>query len=194
VTSPNVLPPHAPGVVAVASLGQAQRHKRAYDAVLTLEDPKVRRNHRLRFSSSPYLPQLIVTCEDSDTPTRATATAVQVEAVIGWGWRHLHQSLLVHCRHGVGRSTAAALTIMVSRAPHNIPAAIARLNAMVPDSTPNLVFTQHADALLGLNGALTQTLLAHESTQPYKQQRRAIRAAFAAKNPTLYAAPLEPTL
>jgi len=56
----------APGDVVVGSLSQARKHKRRFDAVITLEDPACRPANRLRFTRRPSLPHLVLAFEDVD--------------------------------------------------------------------------------------------------------------------------------
>lgn len=180
----------APGTIAVGSLAQARRHKRRYDALLTLEDPKAKPGDRLRFTAAPKPPHLVLAFEDADSEEYGyrTMTADQMEMVLAFGREHACGSLLVHCFHGVGRSAACALAILADRAGSGHDAdAVARLFAIRPTATPNLVAVALADAALGRDGALVAALEEHEAADPTFAPRRTRRHRFALENPSLYA-------
>jgi predicted protein tyrosine phosphatase len=65
--------------------------------------------------------------------------------------------------------------------------ALQALLAVRPESTPNLVVVKLADERLERNGALLAALRAWETGSPAVAEARALRAAFLAKNPQLYA-------
>ena len=184
------LPMPAPGSLSVGSLTQATKHKRKFDAIISLQDPKARTNEKLVFDRGPIPPRLIVPCEDFDLADRnvIVATADQMAEIIAFGRDHAAGSLLVHCMHGVGRSAAAALAILADRAgPGNEAAAYAQLLALRPESTPNLVMVALADDLLGSNGALNAAVHAYEAATPSKTIRRANRLAYYEDNKSSYA-------
>jgi predicted protein tyrosine phosphatase len=179
-----------PGGIVVASLAQARRHKRRFDAVMTLEDPKARNADRLRFTQNPTPPHLILSFEDADCESfgYATMEAHQMETALDFGRRFADASLLVHCFHGVGRSAACALAIIADRAgPGHETASVLELFTIRPQATPNLIAVAHADRTLGRNGALIAALTAHEALDPSFAVRRERRMRFAAENRSLYA-------
>lgn len=174
----------------MASLSQARRHKRKFDAVLTLEDPHARAPLRLRFTRKPQPEHLVLAFEDADSDRfgYATATAEQVRKAIAFGRDNRSRSLLVHCLHGVGRSTGCALAILADRfGPGREEAAVAALLLARPSAVPNLVVVGHADALLQRDGTLVAALHQAESQRPDKLATRAQRETFAQEHPWLYA-------
>jgi predicted protein tyrosine phosphatase len=184
------MPAAAPGGIVVASLAQARRHKRRFDAVMTLEDPKARSGDRLRFTNHPAPAHLVLAFEDCDSESFGYATMEprQVDEVLVFGRLHADRSLLVHCFHGVGRSAACALAILADRAgPGKEAACVIELFAIRPEATPNLIAVALADAALDRNGALVEALARHEAGDPSFAIRRARRMRFAAENPSLYA-------
>jgi predicted protein tyrosine phosphatase len=63
--------------------------------------------------------------------------------------------LLVHCRAGVSRSTAAAALILMQANPEwSAGAALGAIVAMRPRAWPNLLILELGDALLGRNGEI----------------------------------------
>lgn len=186
--STDVAPPR-PGGVSVAGLSQAGKHKRRYDAVITLEDPRARPGDRLRFTKSPKPPHLVLAFEDVDSERHgyATMTAAQMERVVAFGRDNAEGSILVHCHHGVGRSAACALAILADRAgPGNEASAVAELFAIRPQATPNLIAVGHADAVLGRNGALAGALADHEARDASMAAKREARDELAVKRPELF--------
>ncbi len=187
--SDRLMPP-APGEIAIGSLAQASRHKRKYDALITLEDPKARAGDRLRFTMNPKPPHLILAFEDADSEEFGYATMLpeQMERILSFGREHASGSMLIHCYHGVGRSAACGLAILADRMGPGMEAeAIARLFSIRPGATPNLIAIGHADAALGRNGALIAALRAHEDATPGFSALRARRHRYALENPSQYA-------
>lgn len=179
-----------PGGIVVASLAQARRHKRRFDAVMTLEDPKARNADRLRFTQQPAPPHLVLSFEDADSESFGYATMErhQMDEVLAFGRRFADASLLVHCFHGVGRSAACALAIIADRAgPGQEAASVLDLFALRPQATPNLIAVAHADAALERDGALIAALADHEALDPSFTMRRERRMRFATENASLYA-------
>jgi predicted protein tyrosine phosphatase len=70
------------------------------------------------------------------------------------GWAHDEGSLLVHCYAGVSRSTAAALTALVAKAPGREMEAARALRAAAPHAQPNRRMIALADEFLGCEGRL----------------------------------------
>lgn len=179
------LPPEA-GILRVASLPQANRAKRSFDAVMTLEDPAVR---SLRFHSKPHPDHLVLRFEDVDRDDgRVWAPSdSDVSEGLAFAARHRQGSLLVHCRHGVGRSAAMALAILADRlGPGREAEAVRLLFSIRPEATPSLVLVGKADSVLGRSGALASSLAEFESRVPGFAGKRAMRAEFFAKNRSAY--------
>ena len=177
------------GEVVVASLSQARKHKRRFDAVITLEDPACRPANRLRFTRRPSPPHLVLAFEDVDDDTLGVrvATREQVVEAVTFARGHSAGSLLVHCFHGVGRSAAVALAIMADRfGPGAEGEALERLLAIRPESTPNLVVVKHADDVLGRNGDLVGAVAAWEAATPGLKEKRVARLQMVTSSPALY--------
>ena len=178
-----------PGDLVIASLSQAKRHKRRFDAVITLEDPGCRPAHRLRFARRPAPPHLVLAFEDVDDDTLGirVATLQQVEEALKFARRHADGSLLVHCFHGVGRSTAIALSVLADRLGAGAESqAMDRLLLLRPTATPNLVVVKLADQALGRGGRLIAALAAWEQTAPGMAEVREARLKFLKNNPRSY--------
>jgi len=184
------LAPATPGCVSVGSFTQAAKHKKKFDAILTLQDPGARISAQLVFMSGPVPARLVLEFEDFDHADRnvVVATRDQIAQVIAFGRTHAAGSLLVHCVHGIGRSVACALAILADRAgPGNEATAVARVFALRPNAAPNLVAVAIADDLLGSNGALIAALREWEAASPGMAVRRANRMDYYEKNAATFA-------
>lgn len=180
----------APGQIAVGSLSQARKHKRAFGAVLTIEDPGARTGLRLRFTRKPAPPHLVLAFEDVDDDTLGLAVATEdhVARALEFARRNQEAALLVHCFHGVGRSASIALAILADRsAPGEEADALRQLLAIRPEATPNLVVIAHADRLLGRGGRLIEAVAEWEAITPHMKPAREARRQLATERPELYA-------
>jgi predicted protein tyrosine phosphatase len=177
------------GDVVVASLSQARKHKRRFEAVITLEDPACRPSLKLRFYRKPAPAHLVLAFEDVDVDTIGVrvATRVQVEQALAFAREHVASTLLVHCFHGIGRSAAMALAIMADRmGPGNEQLALERLLTIRPEATPNLVVVKLADEILARRGRLVSTVAAWEATTIRVQDARKARLENVRANPQAY--------
>jgi predicted protein tyrosine phosphatase len=184
------LPAPSAGGLAVASLSQAKRHKRRFDAVLTIEDPHCVRKLQLRFTAPPKPPHLVLRFEDVDHEDMGiqVATLDEVGQALAFGRAHAPGSLLVHCFKGVGRSAGVALAILADRMGAGFEReALDRLLTIRPEATPNRVVIRLADAALERGGGLIAALDAWEARTPGAKVMRAVRRAFVVENRHLYA-------
>jgi predicted protein tyrosine phosphatase len=179
----------APGDVVVGSLAQARKHKRRFDAVITLEDPGCRSANKLRFNRHPSPAHLVLAFEDVDDDTLGVrvATRDQVAEALAFARTHAKGSLLAHCFHGVGRSAAVALAIFSDRlGPGNERTALKQLLAIRPIATPNLVVVKLADSILQRQGDLAAAVAAWENAAPGMKEKREARLQLVQTNPELY--------
>src|SRR5215475_4499091 len=91
-------------------------------------------------------------------PDRIAPTREDVERLLVFG-REVSETpeahLLVHCRAGVSRSTAAAALILMQANPDwSAGAAFEAIVAIRPRAWPNLLILELGDALLGRNGEI----------------------------------------
>lgn len=178
------------GEITVCGLSQAKRHKRAFGAVITIEDPGARPAQRLRFSRRPAPAHLVLTFEDVDDDTVGirVATEAQVADALTFAGRHATEAMLVHCFHGVGRSAAVALAILADRlGPGSEALAVQHLLVLRPEATPNLVVVALADHLLGREGALVQAVADWEAGTSHMAEARAARRQLLLSRPELFA-------
>ncbi|MBP0443148.1 dual specificity protein phosphatase family protein [Roseomonas sp. SSH11] len=161
----------------------AQRWKRAFAAVLTLQDPDQRQSRRLRFHQDPHPDHLVLCFVDMDRPAPPPYAAMPVfrmaeradiERALEFGRASASGGrLLVHCNVGVGRSPAVALAIIADRlGPGREREALDELIRIRPQSVPNLHVLALADAILGRDVALVRTVLEWERDRPENTARR----------------------
>lgn len=148
--------------LAVINLPRARRIKRrGFHAVLTLEDPACSKRNQLRFHVKPVPDHLVMHLEDEDVDDNeydyATATEDDVRSIIEFGRRHVQNSLIIHCFHGVGWSGGAALAILTDRL-GNAQAALEALLSTIPEVIPNLRVARLADTVLKTDGAIVAAL------------------------------------
>lgn len=91
---------------------------------------------------------------DPDSPLAPTKE--KVARFLDWAKKLPRDSkLLVHCRAGISRSTAAALAIKVQESGiEHLPQAVLWLLDHRPIACPNILIAEYADQLLGTNGKL----------------------------------------
>jgi len=99
---------------------------------------------------------------DSESSARAIAAAAKArtDAVIAFlrGWNG-EGDILIHCRRGVSRSTAAAFIALCMARPNDSEAALlARLRRAAPHADPCPLMISHADAALGRDGRMIEAL------------------------------------
>lgn len=145
-------------MIDILPLSSARRHKRRYDAVITVEDPGIRAVKRLRFHNTPHPDHLVLRCEDIDDrdDTIAVPHPSHMAAALAFARANAGARLMVHCHAGVCRSTAIGLAILAEKfgagAEERAVMALLETN---PDAVPNLCMLEDADALLCRAGALS---------------------------------------
>ena len=168
-------------MLVVSSLGWARRHKREFDAVITIEDPDLAGrptySASLRFHRSPAPAHLILRFFDLDEPLPAPyhrpwmRMAEPIDVANALAFAKLHEKLLIHCKAGIARSTALALAILMDRL-HDPQAALAELLLLQPSAVPNLHLTAVADTVLGCDGKLLETLDVWDKARQTNTTRR----------------------
>jgi predicted protein tyrosine phosphatase len=173
-------------VVTISGQFWARRHKRDFDAVLTIEDPLERWGVRFHLPTRPA--HLILQFLDldeplpSDDPKYRLADLADVEA--GLVFARDRQRLLVHCRAGISRSTAMTLGILTERL-GDPAAAFAEVLRLQPHAVPNRHIVRLLDHVLNLDGTLDTMIQAWE--KPAHQRLRALnRRAISANVLTAY--------
>jgi len=169
-------------MLVISDLAWARRHKREFDAVLTVEDPDIGRWRpatygSLRFHRKPAPAHLILRFYDLDYPLpdpyhqpwMLLASSEDISAALDFA-RH-HANLLIHCKAGVSRSTALALAILTERE-RDPASALHALLALQPNAVPNRHVTVLADAVLQCHGKLVETLDIWDQSVPGNTTRR----------------------
>jgi predicted protein tyrosine phosphatase len=166
--------------IVVTGFTRARRIKRrGFTGVITIEDPDVKPSHRLRFHEPDAPAHLVLRFEDLDSPSDRirTATREHVADALAFA-RTVNGALLVHCWAGVSRSTSITLAIIADRlGPGHEPEALAELLKLAPEAVPNLLVTQHADALLERHGALLAVVHARDAMREQSRIRRRLNEA-----------------
>jgi len=170
-------------MLAIGSRNWATRHKRRFVGLLTIEDPDARR--RLRCTAPPVQLVLRFVDMDAEWPEPLPSgdplmhrLASKEDVVTALSFSTKHESLLVHCEAGVGRSTAMALAIIAERLGKGREAdSMAEVLRLRPEASPNLRVVELADEILGRNGALLHEVLRHTETNPASQRRRKLSLA-----------------
>lgn len=86
-------------LLTITSLTVAKRHRRNFDAVLTIEDPRTRPNDRLRFNKRLAPDHPVLWFEDLDEgPEHLTLpTLADAETILAFGRKHAQSTILCHC-------------------------------------------------------------------------------------------------
>ena len=161
--------------IAIMTLAAAQRHKREFDAVISIEDPDVQ-SRGLRFHQHPRPQHLVLQFADLDDPVpepfahRAVyrmATIEQINDALSFA--HGHENVLIHCPAGIGRSPALALGILAQRL-EDEAAAFKELERIRPEAVPNRHVLRLVDDLLGTR--LSARIGAWDARDEWKTHRR----------------------
>lgn len=135
--------------------------------ILALEDPAVPKSPPAWFTGEHWQLQFhdVDSVEQAHLLNGCAVTEQQVQAILDCGQECLKASasgpvhLLVHCRAGISRSTAAAYVIAASLlGPGHELEALRLVCRLRPEAFPNLLVVQHADRLLGRQGQLVRAL------------------------------------
>lgn len=164
-------------MIEIRNLTSAKRHKRRYDAVITIEDPFCPR--RLRFHRKPHPPHLVLRFEDLDHPEPLLATPEphHVEAAIEFARKHRYGSLLIHCHAGVCRSTAVGLAVLADRmGPGREREAVEELLRIAPGAHPTLSMLPMIDETLGRGGAVEAAWMERENSSASYAEYRGMKA------------------
>lgn len=160
-------------LLTITSLTVAKRHRRNFDAVLTIEDPRTRPNDRLRFNKRPAPDHPVLWFEDLDEgPEHLTLpTLADAETILAFGRKHAQSTIFVTVA-GIGRSGAAGLAILADRLePGNEADALAQLLTICPQAVPNLRLTAAAGEALGRGGRLTAMLAKNDHRSELREFR-----------------------
>ncbi|KQQ18021.1 protein tyrosine phosphatase [Methylobacterium sp. Leaf123] len=127
-------------LVTLATLGSAVERPAA-----------IRPEHHLRVGFS----DIVAPMEGHLPPGEAHVRSV-LDFVAAWP---REQPMVIHCYAGISRSTAAAYAAICALLPDRDEAALAReLRRLAPSATPNRLFVEIADRLLGREGRMSAAI------------------------------------
>jgi predicted protein tyrosine phosphatase len=163
----------------VSGLTWARRHKREFEAVITIEDPRITQIGvgSLRFHHYPRPDHLVLSFYDLDEPIPEPyhqpwmRLADHTDIAAALAFAHQRDNLLVHCKAGVSRSTAIALAILMAQL-GDPQTALETVLKLRPIAVPNRHVTMIADDLLGCHGTLITTLDAWDKSTKGNATRR----------------------
>jgi predicted protein tyrosine phosphatase len=140
--------------LTVTDLPGARKLKRRFDAVLTLQDPKLKRGELLRFARQPAPQHLRLRFDDIEADCAGAPQEAHVVEAFAFA-RSVTGNLLVHCHAGISRSGAMAFALMAEAlGPGREEQALDELLAQRPIIVPNGRVVKIADRVMGRDGAL----------------------------------------
>lgn len=141
-------------LIAVKSLKAAREGWIGFDGVITIEDVNFVEGLRI---NSERTRQMVFQFDDTDRiggSARAPGLE-QIHRILQFARRYRGKRLLVHCLQGQSRSAGAALSILADRlGAGREKEAVDQLLQICPMAVCNRVVLQHADTLLGRDGAI----------------------------------------
>ena len=154
------------GKITVMSRNRAKRHKRKFDAVLTIECADQPLMQQLRFHNDNPPDHTILKFDDIHIHNEIVPGPLPEHAlqIVNFGRKHKDSNLLIHCNAGQSRSTAAGIIIITDRLGDGSEIeAIKTMDEMVEFSVPNLQLIKYADEILNRNGSLVKALTEYEN-------------------------------
>lgn len=113
--------------------------------------------------------RLVIALEDACLASNGCACRAAATRLVEFvqNWNPEAAPLLMHCEHGVSRSTACAYIAMCAKAPEAKECELAeRLRAAAPHADPNILLIDCADAVLGREGRMTDAVLSLPDDPP----------------------------
>jgi predicted protein tyrosine phosphatase len=140
--------------LTVTDLLGARKLKRKFDAVLTLQAPRLARGELLRFSKQPAPQHLRLRFDDIEAECEGAPQEAHVVEALAFA-RTVKGNLLVHCHAGISRSGAMAFALTAEAlGPGREAQALEELLARRPIIVPNGRIVRIADKVMGRGGAL----------------------------------------
>lgn len=173
--------------LTVTDLLGARKLKRRFDAVLTLQDPKLKRGELLRFARQPAPQHLRLRFDDIEAECDGAPQEAHVVQAFAFA-REVKGTLLVHCHAGISRSGAMAFALMAeAQGPGREEQALDELLARRPVIVPNGRVVKIADRVMGRDGALVAVYQHRLSKNADWQKLKAQQCAYwVKKRPDLF--------
>ncbi|HWA50741.1 MAG TPA: tyrosine protein phosphatase [Dongiaceae bacterium] len=164
--------------LTVTDLLGARKLKRRFDAVLTLQDPKLKRGELLRFARQPAPLHLRLRFDDIEAECDGAPQEAHVVQAFAFA-RTVQGNLLVHCHAGISRSGAMAYALMAEAlGPGREAQALDELLAQRPIVVPNGRVVRIADRVMGRGGALIDVYRQRLSRDPRWQELKTQQCAY----------------
>lgn len=176
--------------LTVTDLLGARKLKRRFDAVLTLQDPKLKRGELLRFARQPAPLHLRLRFDDIEADCDGAPQEAHVVQAFAFA-RTVQGNLLVHCHAGISRSGAMAYALMAEAlGPGREEQALDELLAQRPVIVPNGRLVKLADQVLGRDGALVAVYQHRLARDPVWQKQKEFQSGYWARvRPDLFPTP-----
>lgn len=167
--------------LTVTDLLGARKLKRRFDAVLTMQDPKLKRGELLRFTRRPAPPHLRLRFDDIEVDCASAPQEAHVAEALGFA-RLQSGTLLVHCHAGISRSGAMAYALLAEAlGPGREAQALEQLLAQRPIIVPNGRLVRLADKVMQRDGALVHVYQHRLARDPAWQKQKAFQSGYWAR-------------
>ena len=167
--------------LTVTDLLGARKLKRRFDAVLTMQDPRLKRGELLRFARQPAPPQLRLRFDDIEADCASAPQEVHIVEALAFA-RAQSGTLLVHCHAGISRSGAMAYALLAEALGSGREAQVLeQLLAQRPVIVPNGRVVKLADQVLGRGGALVDVYQHRLARDPAWQKQKAFQSGYWAR-------------
>lgn len=167
--------------LTVTDLLGARKLKRRFDAVLTLQDPKLKRGELLRFAKQPAPQHLRLRFDDIEADCEGAPQEAHVVEAFAFA-RAVQGNLLVHCHAGISRSGAMAYALLAEAlGPGREEQALDALLAQRPIIVPNGRVVKIADKVMGRGGALVAVYQDRLARDPVWQRQKAFQSDYWAR-------------
>jgi len=173
--------------LTVTDLPGARKLKRRFDAVMSLQDPRLKRGELLRFAKQPAPRHLRLRFDDIEAESEGAPQEAHVTEAFAFA-RALEGTLLVHCHAGISRSGAMAYALMAELlGPGREEQALDQLLAQRPIIVPNGRVVKIADKVMSRGGALLEVYQHRLSKNADWQELKVQQCAYwVKKRPDLF--------
>jgi predicted protein tyrosine phosphatase len=168
--------------VLVTDLRHLRNYVTAETRVLSLLDCHSNQSrHPVFHTRRDVLPaaHLTLVCDDNDEPLSdgTDPNEFHVTQLLEFGLTDRSRNLTIHCVHGIGRSTAAAIAILCARTnPNQALRHMHEIGRTRPLFCPNLIILRIADGLLRGRRQILAAMSEYENDHPETQRLRRRRS------------------